>query len=78
MGLLYLVLGGVLFDHPVACCPLHDFFPIVAHRCLVMSFFLMIGCCLFWLILCRVILVAMHMVLGLGVDVVVALYFSWT
>ena len=63
------VVEGVC-DHPVACCPLHVVSWNVA-RCFVgMSFFLMSGCPLHDLL--GVDVVANDMVLGLGVDVVLA------
>ena len=76
-GLMHLGLDEGVFGYPVVvCCLLHVFFWSVAHCFLVMSFFLMIGRYMCWLIprvLLRVILVAKDMVLGLGVDFVVAL-----
>ena len=62
-------------DYPVARCPSHVVSWNLA-RCLVgMSFFLMSGCSLCWLTfraLLGVDVVANDMVLGLGVDVVLA------
>ena len=75
MVLLDLGLVEGVSDHPVARCPSHVASCNVA-RCFVgMSFFLMSGCplcCLTFRTLLGVDVVVNDMVLGLGVDVVLA------